>query len=144
MPDLGDACVCCNAVDAEPTPYDASTGPFIGEPIRIPLCAACRAHVHLDEKKTLYIVSAAFMGILVAVFSFFVHVLLAPIGGAVLLVALGLLFLDRRKQRSMSESGHHAGLEIAAGPGVCSVRTMNRRVAQHLVAAHQGGILKVK
>lgn len=144
VPDLGDACVCCNSADAEPTSYDASTGPFIGEPIRIPLCAACRAHVHLDEKRTLYVVSAAFIGLLIAIFSFFVHVLLAPIGTVIVLGSLGVLFVDRRKQRRMSESGHHSGLEIAAGPGVCSVRTMNRRVAQHLVTAHQGGILRVK
>ena len=143
VPELGEACLCCDRPGAELTHFDPSTGASIATAIPMPLCAECRPHVRLDEKRVLYLVSAAFGGAFLAVFGF-VNLLLTAIGVAVFAIAAAVLFFDRQRQRRLSESGHHAGLEIAAHPGVCSVRTMNLRVARRLVDRHQGGILRVK
>lgn len=144
-PDLGHDCVCCNNADTEPIHYDPSSGPFICSPIPIPLCAACRDHARLNEKRVIYIVVSIFAGAGLAVLGLVLSLLvITAIGALVVAGALGVLFMDRRKQQSLSESGHHAGLEIAGTFGICSVRTMNHRVAARLIEKHPGEIHRVK
>lgn len=134
VPNLGDECVCCNSAHAELSQYDPSTGPYISDPIPIPICTACRDHVVLNEKRAVYVVAAAFVGL--GILGFIVHILVSAIGFVVLAAAVGVVVVDRKRQRARSESGHHAGLEFGAAPGILSVRTMNRRIAQRLVEVH--------
>lgn len=143
-PDLGTECVCCNGADAEFMNYNPSTGPFRSSPLPIPLCAACRDHVQLNEKRALYLVAAMFAGGGLAVLGVFVNLYILIVGALVLAGAVGILLMDRKKLGARCESGHFSGLDIAAAPGVCSVRTTNHRVALHLIERHQGEILRVK
>lgn len=143
-PDLGSDCVCCDSADAEIIHYDPSTGPFVASPVPIPLCGACQKHVHLNEKRAVYVVAAAFIGVGLGVLGAFLNIIILGLGALVLAGAVGVLLWNRNRHRSNCQSGHCSGLEIAGAPGVCSVRTMNVRVAERLVARHQGGIIKVK
>jgi len=136
VPDLGDECVCCNSAHAELSHYDPSTGPYVSDRIPIPICTACRDHVRLDEKRTVYMVSVAVLGLGLVILGF--------IGLVVFAAAVGVVLMDRNRQRALSNSGHHVGIELAAAPGLLSVRTMNRRVAQRLIEVHRDEVHRVK
>lgn len=137
VPALGAACVCCDEANAPKAMFDPSANRSTAEPIAIPVCIQCRRHVSGDNH------SQEFMGVLSG---------LCLVGGLWCLtegfgwaagVAAGLgvlcywsVAVTRRKRRELAEMGHYSGLQISAHPGLCTVRTMNRRLAQDLATIH--------
>lgn len=138
VPDLGNDCVCCDAPDAGTVPFDPSMGRLECDPIQVAVCNACRGHVQRNTSGQQVAGITVCIGAGLAIWAVSIELwLLVAFGVLVLFAGIARLVNLGNLQRGLARDGHRAGLEIMASAGQCAVRTMNRRVAEHVLERHR-------
>lgn len=137
VPSFGEGCVCCDAPDAPHVALAPTLGRGVGEPIDVPICAACAPHVARRPWLALRIVGA-----LVTFAAFGLVAALAgyrslPVIGGLVATGVGAIVwarLARARHDAAARAGHHRDLFLGAGAGFVLVRTTNPRLAARLRA----------
>jgi len=146
MPELGTQCVCCDVAGAELVNFDPGTSHSrVKALVPVPLCRMCRPHVDRELGTQQLLAGGLCGGFGLAVWAAMKPVwLLSAAGVAIVAGCVGFIFSKRAKRRELAATGHHAGLEIMAHAGQCSVRTTNRRVAVELAQRHADCLHRVR
>lgn len=142
VPSFGSACVCCDAPDAPDVELRPTLGRGLGDPIAVPICAACAPHVARRPYLAVRIVGALVTFAVLAVIAALAGYRSIPVVGGLVAAGLGAAswaWVARARHDAAARAGHHRDLFLGAGPGFVVVQTTNPRLAARLREAAATG-----
>ncbi len=148
MPDFGHLCVCCNAPETqlEYKSLDSPPTDLRTEPIMVPVCAACRAHVHWRRPwLTRMAAGVGLVGMALAVLAAVLPNQPFLWLGAPLALALLLpLGYNRWFSRNLGGAGHHSGMRCTISHFDLHIDTSNKALVDRLAAGSAGEAVVVE
>ncbi|MBI3096780.1 MAG: hypothetical protein HYY93_00825 [Planctomycetes bacterium] len=139
VPEFGTRCVCCDAETSSRSPQQTalSNTEWQNDPIDVPMCSSCDAHVGKRGLNLGACFALVVFGVLGVVGAFSARGL-RPwgwlIGGPLLLWGCGWLLQMEMKRRRLASQRHYIDLLLSVAPGQCSVRTSSGELARRLAS----------
>ena len=143
VPTFGAHCVCCNAETMGRTQdFDPSTDRIRAEPIKMPVCFACKEHALQTPFAPMMQAVGLLLGIAITALGgmyaadrpgdgFLKWMMI--VGVALIVVSIAWIRASSRKQARANVGGHHPGLALSLVTGATLVDTENETLVEELL-----------